>query len=944
MNPRYTLVFLFVLLCNFSSAQYCPPNVDFETGGTSSWQYFKGSVSTGPVYSLTPTPAVPGLHTITTGTDTDYYGGFPIVGNGLYSLKLGHDTANGNVDRARYNIHIPTGGSIYNLIYHYAVVLEDGGHVVAEQPRMEIKAFDSVTGVLIGCDSICFVASTKLYGFIKSPHYHSISDSVYYRPWTAGNMNFQGLGGRTVTVDFTVSGCSPRAHFGYGYIDMGCGLFGSKIISCAAPTVTLNGPAGYLSYYWCDSATFGTSIGTTQNVTIPTPAVRTKYGLIVTPAPGYGCVDTLYTEVVPQTPCSGIPDPSFASISRSLFCGDPDVLKVSDYSLICGLTFQWQSSPNNKTWTDIAGATTEEYPFYYPYSSLYYRCVVTCIASGSSTSSASVFVPSTSGPGLHTVINPPDSVCHGANYFVSTCGASTTFNVTTWYGDGTSDNTSLTKTGIRQANIFHSYEFPGVYSVKQVLYDGMLPVDSVVFSHYYTYCSTLPVKFFFDNNYNCVIDSGDNYSYTPFKTVVYENGIIIDTLSATSGFYYLAHGGPGTIYGFRLLYPDKAVTVSCPSGGIVYDTIQRFVNVYSEKYFGLNCSTGGDFDLGVSAIVRAGPHSYVSHVYFNNAYCASKSAKLIVNVSPKFIPGSTYPLATAIDKATNTFSWDITALSAITSKSGKVDLYLHKSTSLDYYPGDTVNSTFTITPIVGDAYTINNTITCVDTINMSYDPNFVQVSPAGCLPLPVTNLKYAINFENTGNDTAHNIYVIDTLSDYVDPKTLEIIAASAQMDIAVFNVGGHNVVKFDFPHINLLDSSHHGECDGMVMFNIKTRAGLTEGASILNHASIFFDINPAVLTNTVENIVGCASLSVMDVPAGENVSLFPNPAKDELLIKMDKDAFQSYTIANQLGQVLMQHEINSVQTKVNIKMLPAGVYYVNFRGASGNAVQKFVKM
>lgn len=941
MNPRYTLVFLFVLLCNFANAQYCPPNVDFETGGTGNWEYFKGKVSTGPIYTFTSTPAVPGLHTITSGTDTDYYGGFPIVGNGIYSLMLGHDTPTYNADRARYNIHIPMGGSIYNLIYHYAVVLEDGGHTAPEQPRMEIRAFDSATGVLIACDSLCFVASTKLYGFIKSSHYHTISDSVYYRPWTAGNMNFQGLGGRTVTVDFTISGCSPGAHFGYGYIDMGCGLFSTKTIACATPTITLNGPAGYLSYYWCDSATFGAPIDTTQNITIPTPAVRTKYALIVTPAPGYGCVDTLFTEIIPRIPCSGAPAPGYASITRTSFCGDPDILKVSDYSLVCGLAFQWQVSIDNTTWTDIAGATNEEYTFYYPYKSRYYRCVVTCIASGLSTASASVFAPYAPSPALYSVINPPDSVCHGANYYVSTCGASTTYNVTTWYGDGTSDNTPLTTTGVRHADIFHSYAFPGRYSVAQMLYDGSLPVDSITFSHNYLYCSTLPVKFFFDNNSDCIIDSGETYLYTPYKTVVDSNGIPIDTISATSGFYYTARGGPGTIYGFRLLIPDKSVVVACPATGVIYDTIQAFVNHYSVKYFGLNC-TIGSHDFVVHAIIPVtGARDQWGDVFVHDkGNCGmSSAAEINLSYSPKYDASiDTRTKETSVTG--NTITW---ALPDLSSK--PVDLWYAVWAKSGVKIGDTVQTYVSIGPMSGDFDSSDNVEIIIDTVSASCDPNFISVTPAHCLPLiNASTLRYTIHFENTGNDTAFNVYVMDTLSDNVDPRTLEVVDASAQMDIAMINTDGHTVVKFDFPGINLLDSSHHGECDGMVMFNVKTRPGLPEGASILNHAGIFFDINPAVLTNTVENIVGCASLSVMDVPIGHNVSLFPNPAKDELLIKMDKDAFQSYTITNQLGQVLMQHDIVATQTKVNIKMLPPGVYYVNFRGASGSAVQKFVKM
>jgi hypothetical protein len=62
-----------------------------------------------------------------------------------------------------------------------------------------------------------------------------------------------------------------------------------------------------------------------------------------------------------------------------------------------------------------------------------------------------------------------------------------------------------------------------------------------------------------------------------------------------------------------------------------------------------------------------------------------------------------------------------------------------------------------ITPTIGDYDSTNNHINRVDTVKSSYDPNFIEVSPKGCIPATVsTQLQYSIGFENTVNDTAHN--------------------------------------------------------------------------------------------------------------------------------------------------------------------------------------------
>ncbi len=205
-----------------------------------------------------------------------------------------------------------------------------------------------------------------------------------------------------------------------------------------------------------------------------------------------------------------------------------------------------------------------------------------------------------------------------------------------------------------------------------------------------------------------------------------------------------------------------------------------------------------------------------------------------------------------------------------------------------------------------------------------------------------TQLKYIIDFENTGTDTAFNISVYDTLSDNVDVKSLKILMASAPMNLAILKHGGHNIAKFDFPNINLPDSTHHGLCSGSVMFTINALNGLPNGTTIFNHAGIFFDYNPVVMTDTVENIIGIPSFAT-NLNQVSNVSIRPNPATDELKIVVDESYFSSYTITNEVGQLCLQGQINN-NVKVDIKQLPTGLYLILLKGDFDTRVMKFVKM
>ena len=138
------------------------------------------------------------------------------------------------------------------------------------------------------------------------------------------------------------------------------------------------------------------------------------------------------------------------------------------------------------------------------------------------------------------------------------------------------------------------------------------------------------------------------------------------------------------------------------------------------------------------------------------------------------------------------------------------------------------------------------------------------------------HLQYTVHFENMGNDTAQNIYVLDTLSDYLDVKSLKILMSTHYMDVATYKIpGGHNVVKFDFPNIKLLDSSHHGLCDGAVIYTINSKGTIPMGESIKARAGIYFDINEVVMTNTSEKLKGCPPpLGVMG-QSGTKPALFP---------------------------------------------------------------------
>ena len=405
MRYKHLILLIFLSLQGYVSLYgqiSCPPNIDFELGTTADWHYYRGTVATGPIYSLASSPATPGWHTLTSGSLLDPYGGFPVVGSGSYSLKLGHDTLNYCAERARYYIHVPSGPASYSLIYRYAVVFQDPGssHSVAQKPRFEVNAYDSATSSPIPCAQYTYIAGSGLPGFTAS----TLDPSALYKTWAIASMDLSSRGGTTITMDFTAADCTQGGHWGYGYLDMSCGLFAISSVICGSPTVTLTAPIGFGVYAWYDSLTFSTSYGSTQTISFPVPAAPTTIAVILQPYAGFGCPDTLYTRVIPS-------NLSIHGSNDTVICsGNSVTLSTGATSIALPLHYNWTPS------TGLSCSTCAS-PIATPTVSTSYMVTVTDGAGCTKLDTIRVSV----NPPPAVAAGPPTTMCsgYGATLFAS---------------------------------------------------------------------------------------------------------------------------------------------------------------------------------------------------------------------------------------------------------------------------------------------------------------------------------------------------------------------------------------------------------------------------------------------------------------------------------------------------------------------------------------------
>ncbi len=297
-----SIIFLISFQVSKGQVGLCPPNLDFEAGDFSGWECRWGLTFDGlPLPNIGPQP---GRHTIIDAATagTDFYGGFPeLCPNGSgYSVKLGNNGTGRQSESVSYTYTIPPTLTVFSMIFHYAVVLQNPNHSVLEQPRFQARIIDMSTGNTIPCVTFDFTATTAPGGFLPSPN-SPPNGLVVYKGWTPITVNLNAYIGRTIRLEFITNDCTLGAHFGYAYLDVNTncnGAISGTNICVGDNAITLTAPFGFQSYAWYTDNTFTTILSTNQTLPLnPAPTVGTVFPVIVTPYPGFGCIDTLYATI-----------------------------------------------------------------------------------------------------------------------------------------------------------------------------------------------------------------------------------------------------------------------------------------------------------------------------------------------------------------------------------------------------------------------------------------------------------------------------------------------------------------------------------------------------------------------------------------------------------------------------------------------------------------------
>lgn len=245
----------------------------------------------------------------------------------------------------------------------------------------------------------------------------------------------------------------------------------------------------------------------------------------------------------------------------------------------------------------------------------------------------------------------------------------------------------------------------------------------------------------------------------------------------------------------------------------------------------------------------------------------------------------------------------------------------------------------------------STTNTCNPLLN-GFDPNEKLAIPSGVtsahLIKPNTEIEYTLHFQNTGNDTAYQVVLRDTLDANIDVATFTEGVSSHPYKL---NVSGEvrPVITFVFENINLPDSTTNLlASQGFVQFSVKPNSSAPLGTVIYNKAGIYFDFNPAIVTNetfhTISNTFPIdynlgAGITITTYVGIEHISgtkhqlIFePNPIVNCAIAHYDEFAGKPLIleIKNALGITVQQQILSSAKQQFCFTF-PTGVYYYQLK-------------
>lgn len=445
--------------------------------------------------------------------------------------------------------------------------------------------------------------------------------------------------------------------------------------------------------------------------------------------------------------------------------------------------------------------------------------------------------------------------------------------------------------------------------------------------------SKIVVSAFFDENENGVMDAEEHY-YPDFNSYIaeIENDALFKRLDGHHN-YYVDDGA------FTIVY-DSTYNKNWALTTAMSQTINTENSSQHQVLFGLRPRNllREVIPAITSSITRCNTTAQF-YLSLTNTGTTILNGTLICDVTSKLLNKSYHQ---PVDKITsNKLEYKVKdfypGASIYKSFSGRIpgiSSFYPVGTKLDF------KLTF-----VSDDSTYQQSSAYQSILRCSYDPNDKLASPdrPDSTFLADEYLHYTIRFQNTGNDTAFQVVIRDTLQEGYEANTFRIINSS-HMEHLQHSIKDNKYLEFAFKDIILPDSTTNFlRSQGFVTYSIKCNNDLRKGDQVRNTAHIYFDLNPAIVTNTRVNILtDKLSTSIAYIDDG-GIVLYPNPFAQNITIK-GHNAGSKFVLMGINGSLLSEGRLQDGEASLDFSELATGIYIFHVASPGGQKTYKLVKL
>ena len=445
---------------------------------------------------------------------------------------------------------------------------------------------------------------------------------------------------------------------------------------------------------------------------------------------------------------------------------------------------------------------------------------------------------------------------------------------------------------------------------------------------------------FVDQNTNGIKDVGESlYSNGSFIYDQNNSGINVNAYSPI-GRYSIFDSNPTNTYDFSYeVQPEYLPYYS--SGTTTYNDISIPVGSGTQiLYFPITLTLGYN-DVTISIVPLSPPRpglTYINKIVYKNLGVTATSGTITFT---KPTPVAILAISQAGTVATPTgFTYAFTNLLPNETRFFTVTMTVPSSPTVVL--NDLLTATASITAPANDINLANNTSVNSQIVVNSFDPNDKMESHGDEIPFSLFSqddyLFYTIRFQNNGTANAIDVKIEDILDSKLDPESIRMINSSHNYTMTQLD----NEINWTFNNIQLVPFSVSQDLSmGFVHFKIKLFPGFVAGDLVSNEASIFFDSNPAIVTNTF-NTKFITLLGIQSNELGDFV-MYPNPANNNVTFSMEdsNEIMETITVTDILGKNIRKiSNIANNSILMDVSNLSKGVYFVAITTQSNLKVTK----